>query len=117
MNALETVLPAEFADLEAFADWALPTETQRNHKRIAETQAAIEHFTATMLPRLDVICAYLDAFPLDAMPADARLLYYMMLSVAECSPSVEGYHEPAVPYGYDSRQFKAQESFPLRPRY
>jgi hypothetical protein len=117
MNATEPVLPAEFADLEPLADWAQPTETARNHKRIAETQPAIDAFAAAMIPRLDAICAYLDAFPLDDMPADARALYYMMLSVAEVSPSVEGYHAPAVPYGYDSRLFRAQETFPLRPRF
>jgi hypothetical protein len=117
MNALDNVLPAEFADLEQYADWAQPTETLRNHKRIDMTQEAIVAFSDAMVPRLDAICAYLDAFPLDDMPADARSLYYMMLSVAEVAPSVEGYHAPSVPYGYDSRLFRAQESFPLRPRF
>jgi hypothetical protein len=117
MNALDLTLPAAFADLQTYADWGLTTETERNHKRIDLPQSAIEAFVAAMLPRLDGICAYLDHFPLDAMPADARRLYYMVLSVAEASPSTEGYHAPSVPYGFDSRRFKAQESFPLRPRY
>ena len=117
MSALPGVLPLEFADLESFADWAQPTETQRNHRRIDSTQPAIESFAAAMTPRLDAICAFLDRYPLDAMPDDARSLYYLLLSVAEIAPSVEGYHAPRVPYGYDSRRFRAQEDAPLRPRF
>jgi hypothetical protein len=116
MNAA-ALLPAGFADLEPLTAWGGATETARNHHRIDSTQAEIEAFAAAMLPRLDAICAHLDAFPLDAMPDDARRLYYMMLSVAEVAPSTEGYHAPRVPYGYDSRRFQAQEDFPLRPRF
>ena len=117
MTPLGTTLPAGFADLEPYAEWAQATETARNHKRIDSTQADIEAFANAMLPRLDMICSYLDAYPLDTMPEDTRRLYYMLLSVAEVAPSTEGYHAPSVPYGYDSRRFQAQEDFPLRPRF
>jgi hypothetical protein len=117
MTVLGPVLPPDFADLEPFADWAQATETARNHKRIDAVQADIEAFANAMLPRLDAVCGYLDGYPLDAMPEDARRLYYMLLSVAEVAPAIEGYHAPAVPYGYDSRRFRAQEDFPLRPRF
>ena len=80
-------------------------------------QTATEAFANAMLPRLDAICSYLDAYPLAALPADARRLYDMLLCVAEVSPSTEGYHAPRVPYGYDSRRFQAQEDFPLRPQF
>jgi hypothetical protein len=117
MNGLGTLLPAGFEDLEPFAAWGQATETARNHRRIDSTQAEIEAFASAMLPRVDAICAHLDAYPLDAMPDDARCLYFMLLSVAEVAPSIEGYHVPRVPYGYDSRRFQAQEDFPLRPRF
>lgn len=117
MNPSETLLPAGFGDLGAYAGWALASETERNHKRIDSSQADIEAFAKAILPRLDAICAHLGAYPLDSMPDDARRLYYMLLSVAEVAPSVEGYHAPRVPYGFDSRRFKAQEDFPLRPRF
>jgi hypothetical protein len=111
------LLPDGFADLEPFLPWSGETETARNHYRIDRVQSEIEAFTAVVVPRLPAICEFLDAFPLDDMPDDARRLYYLMLSVAEVAPSVEGYHAPSVPYGYDSRRFQAQEDFPLRPRY
>ena len=117
MSERTSALPAGFADLEPYAEWAQPTETARNHKRVDAALADIEAFANAMLPRLDEICGYLDAYPLDAMPNDARRLYYMLLSVAEVSPSTEGYRAPRVPYGYDSRRFQAQEDFPLRPRF
>jgi len=117
MNAHDAALPPEFADLEPYAGWALATETARNHKRIECTQAEIDAFVAALLPRLDAICGYLDAYSLDALPAEAQQLLFLLLSVAEASPSSEGYRAPSVPYGYDSRRFQAQETFPLRPRF
>jgi len=111
------VLPPAFADLESYIQFGGATETQRNHYRIGRTQPELDAFAAAIVPRLDAICGYLDAFPLDDMPEDARRLYYLMLGVAEVAPSVEGYHAPSVPYGYDSHRFQAQEDFPLRPRY
>jgi hypothetical protein len=117
MNALDTALPPEFADLEPYAGWALATETARNHKRIDSAQADIDAFVAALLPRLDAICGYLDTYALDALPPAAQQLFFLLLSVAEASPSSEGYRAPSVPYGYDSRRFQAQENFPLRPRF
>ncbi len=117
MKPSVTMLPHGFGEFEPFIAWAGETETLRNHYRIDRTQDEIEAFAAAIVPRLAAICEYLDTYPLDDMPADARRLYYLMLSVAEVAPSVEGYRAPSVPYGHDSRRFKAQEDFPLRPRY
>ena len=67
MTDATAMLPPEFADLEPFAGWALPTETARNHKRIDAPQSEIDAFAAAAIPRLDAICVYLDRFPLDAL--------------------------------------------------
>jgi hypothetical protein len=108
--------PQAFAELEPFAGWALSTETARNHKRIASTQAEIEAFADAMIPRLDAIATHLARYRLDDLPGPERRLFYMLLTVAEVAPCVEGYRAPTVPEGYDSRRFAAQEEFPLRPR-
>jgi hypothetical protein len=110
------VLPVAFADLQPHAGWALPTETERNTRRLASTQAELEAFATAMVPRLDDIAGYLSTFPLNAMPEEARALFHLMLSVAEVAPAVESYRRSAVPFGFDSRRFKAQEESPLRPR-
>jgi hypothetical protein len=110
-----TSLPPAFAALLPFTGWALATETERNHKRIATPQADIAAFAQAMTPRLADIAAYLNGFPLEAMPEDARHLFHMLLSVAEISPCVEFYQSPTVTEGFDSMRFQAQEDHPRRP--
>ena len=110
-----TVLPPPFADLQPYAGWALATETERNHKRVATSQAEIAAFARAVIPRLDDIAVYLNKRPLDGMPHDARHLFHLLLAVAEISPCVEFYQSPTVTEGYDSTRFRAQEDHPLRP--
>jgi hypothetical protein len=110
------ILPTAFVDLEPHVGWALPTETERNAHRMASSQAELEAFANALVPRLDDIAAYLNQFPLDAMPADARALFYILLSVAEVAPAVESYRRPVVPFGFSGQRFKAQENDPRRPR-
>ena len=110
------ILPTAFVDLEAHIGWALPTETERNARRMASSQPELEVFANALIPRLDDIAAYLNRFPLDAMPADARALFFILLSVAEVAPAVESYRRPVVPFGFSGQRFKAQENDPRRPR-
>jgi hypothetical protein len=89
------ILPEQFQDLEFFADrWALPTEKERNAQRRASRMEEIQAFYFAMLPHMEEIITYLNQFPLDAMPSDARRLLYMALSFMEVSPAVELFHEP-----------------------
>ena len=37
-------LPAEFADLEPFSEWCLPTEAQRYAKRLDSSMAQMQAF-------------------------------------------------------------------------
>ena len=67
-------LPGEFADLEQFAAWALPTERERNARRRASPMAEINALYEAVLPRMDAIIEYLNQFPLDALPDDAKRL-------------------------------------------
>ncbi len=55
------VLPPEFADLEPFADWCLPTEAERYAKRLASSMEEMQAFYDAAFPRLDQMTAYLDA--------------------------------------------------------
>jgi len=110
------ILAPEFAALEPFAHWALPTETARNQHRHQSSAAEIEAFVDAMMPRFDEIVARLNEFPLDAMPEQWQRLYWMLLSLAEVAPVAEFYHRPDVPDGYDTRRFVADEEHPLRPR-
>ena len=44
------ILPADFADLEPFADWALATEPERYAKRLSSSQAELEAFYNAGMP-------------------------------------------------------------------
>jgi hypothetical protein len=110
-------LPNEFAMLEPFAAWALTSETERNRRRLASTQAEIVGFVEAMLPQVDAIAAYLDKLPAEAKLADEpERLMCLLLSLAEVAPAIEAYRAPAVVDGYESSRFAAVEGFRLRPR-
>jgi hypothetical protein len=96
------MLPEPFADLEDFAAvWALATESERSRTRQSYTMAELQAFYDAMLPRMETILAYLNQFPLDALPADAQSLLHLTLSLAEVAPAVELFKQPSVVDGYD----------------
>src|SRR3546814_584924 len=52
-------LPAQFAELERFIDWALPSETERYDKRLASTMDELQDFYDTAFPILEKSTDYL----------------------------------------------------------
>jgi len=102
---MNTQLPAGFSDLEQFAQWVLPTSTERNRKRRTGSMDEINAFYNAMLPRMEEILAYLDQFSLQEMPQDVRRLMFLSLSLAEVTIAVELFHEPKVTGGCDPERF------------
>ena len=92
-----TTLPAEFADLEPFADWSLETEAERYAKRLASTMDELQAFYDAALPRLEEAAAYLEQLPLDALPAEATALLQLCYSLVNASFPVEVWRQPRVP--------------------
>jgi hypothetical protein len=90
-------LPAEFADLEPFADWALPTERARYDKRIASTMPELQAFYDAAFPRMDAALAYLEQFGMDALSDDAKHLLWLYCSLVTVSFPVEVWRQPRVP--------------------
>jgi hypothetical protein len=91
------LLPAEFADLEPFADWAIPTEGARYAKRLASSIDELQSFYDAAFPRLDDAMEHLDAFELDSMPEDATRLLWLCCSLVTVSFPVEVWRQPRVP--------------------
>ena len=57
-------LPEEFADLDRFTDWCLPTEEERYSKRLNSTMAEMQELYDAGMGRLEDVMVYLDArFP------------------------------------------------------
>ncbi len=91
------ILPSEFADLEPFAGWGLPTERERYAKRLASTMDELQAFYDAAFPRLDDATAYLGQFELNALPDDAKRLLWVYSSLVTVSFPVEVWRQPRVP--------------------
>ena len=106
----DPLLPEPFQDLGPYVvTWALATEVERNRTRRAGSMEELKKFYNALLPRMDEIIQYLNKFPLDGMPDDARRLYYVALSFMEVSPAVELIGEPDETGAFDAERFKIIE--------
>jgi len=117
-NSEDVPLPSEFGDFAPFAHWALPTQSARRHHRIHESSledllALYEFGLATGADgrtRIEEALEYLDRLPLGGMPEDAQQLFYILLSMAEISVSVEAWGEVLPEHA------ELPERFPPTPR-
>ena len=103
------LLPESFTDLEPLAEkWSLATQNQREDRRRASPPAELRALYDTVLPRMDAVLDYVDQFPLDDMPEDARQLLYLTFSLAEVAPYVECYgSNPWIPDSFADTRFIA----------
>lgn len=103
---MSLLLPTEFSDLETFAsDWALTTQEARLSKRLSSSMEEIKIFYNAMVPHIEAILAYLDKYPLEAIPKEASKLMNLAYSLAMVAPAVEMFKQPAVVCGFDARKF------------
>ena len=91
------VLPADFADLEPFAEWALPTERARYERRLSSTKNELQAFYDAAFPRLEAMCEYLKEVPLDGIADDDAALVRLCCSLVTVSFPVEVWRQPRVP--------------------
>ena len=90
-------LPAEFADLEPFGDWAIATERERYAKRLSSTMDELQAFYDATFPRLEAAASYLDQFDMGGMPDEAKRLLWLYCSLVTVSFPVEVWRQPRVP--------------------
>ncbi len=94
----ETMLPADFADLEPFAKtWCLATEPERFAQRLAASMDEMQAFYDAVTARYEDAMSYCDRFPLDDMPDDAKNLMHLLYSMVMVSFPVECWGQGAVP--------------------
>ncbi len=90
-------LPAEFASLEPFSDWILPTEPERYAKRLASSMEQMQAFYDAAFPELDRALKHLDQFGLDELPEAETNLLDLLKSLVMVSFPVEVWKQPRVP--------------------
>jgi hypothetical protein len=103
-------LPAAFSTLQPFAGkWSLPTECERNRTHLSSTIQEIREFYDAMLVHADAVLARFRA--LDAqgqhpsLTEEDRNLFYLLLSLAEVSQSIEVHGQIGVVDGFDARRW------------
>jgi hypothetical protein len=89
--------PADFTDLEPFADWSLETEAERYAKRLSSTMDELQTFYDAAFPRLADAMAYLDQLDLGALPENATRLLWLCYSLVNASFPVEVWRQSRVP--------------------
>ena len=89
--------PADFADLEPLAAWAVPTEKARYELRMSSTMDELQAFYDAVFPRLDEAATYLEQFDMNALPEDAQRLLWLCCSLVTVSFPVEVWRQPKVP--------------------
>jgi len=90
-------LPADFADLEPFAAWAVPTERARYAKRLSSTMDELQAFYDAALPRMEEATKYLDQFDVSELPEEGKRLLWLYCALVTVSFPVEVWRQPKVP--------------------
>ena len=87
----DSLLPPKFSDLEPFAaTWCLATEPERFAQRLAVPMDEMQAFYDAVTPQAEAAMTfYLDEFPLDEMPEDAKNLLHLLLSMVMVSLPIE----------------------------
>jgi hypothetical protein len=89
--------PAQFAALEPFADWALPTERERYEKRLASTIDELQAFYDAVFPQLEAATPYLQQLTLDGIAEEDKHLVWLFCSLVTVSFPVEVWRQARVP--------------------
>ncbi|HEY9558871.1 MAG TPA: hypothetical protein VIR58_19185 [Acidimicrobiales bacterium] len=90
-------LPAQFAELERFIDWALPSETERYDKRLASTMDELQDFYDTAFPILEKSTDYLKSVSLDDISDEDTNLLRIFESLVTVSFPIEVWRQQRVP--------------------
>lgn len=106
MAEAEQTFPAEFADLEPFRHWVVPTEAERIRLRTSRSDEELKAFYDAMLPRMDDVARHLNQFPLDGMPEDARRLFDLAKALMEIAITVER-GRSRIAWRFDVSRFRA----------
>lgn len=94
---MPNILPPDFADLEPFAGWAIPTERARFAKRLASTMDELQAFYDAAFPRLEAGTTYLQDVALEGISEEDQSLLWLFSSLVTVSFPVEVWGQPKVP--------------------
>lgn len=94
---MATTFPAQFAALEPFADWAIPTERARYAKRVDSTMDELDSFYNAAFPLLESGASYLEKLDMDNLAEQDKRLLWLFCALVTVAFPVEGWRQPRVP--------------------
>ncbi|MFF2846285.1 hypothetical protein ACFVT5_08130 [Streptomyces sp. NPDC058001] len=94
---MAVVFPPEFAALEPFADWAVPTERARYAKRVASTMDELDAFYNVAFPLLKSGKPYLESVEMDSISEPDKRLLWLFCALVTVAFPVEAWRQPKVP--------------------
>jgi hypothetical protein len=97
VSAAVATFPDQFAALEPFADWALPSEKDRYEKRLASSMAELQEFYDAAFPALQGGVEYLQSVEIDGISDEDRNLTWLFCALVTVSFPVEVWRQPRVP--------------------
>lgn len=98
MTGASAMLPAEFADLEPWAQaWCLERGQQRWDRRLASRMDELQAFYDAVYPRAEAAMIYLDPLPLDDLTEEAVNLMRLLYSLSTVSMAVDVFKQPKTP--------------------
>ena len=90
-------LPEQFADLEPFSDWVLPSEKDRFAKRLASSMEELQAFYDAAFGRLEDGAEYLKGIAIEGISEEDRNLLWLFSSLVTVSFPVEVWRQSRVP--------------------
>ncbi|MER5183448.1 hypothetical protein ABT009_34745 [Streptomyces sp. NPDC002896] len=94
---MANIFPPEFADLEPFADWAIPTERARYAKRISSTMEELDTFYNAAFPHLESGTSYLEKVEMENISEEDKHLLWLFCALVTVAFPVEAWRQPKVP--------------------
>ena len=94
---MSSIFPTDFADLEPYAEWALPTERARYEKRLGSTMDELQAFYDAVFPRLESATDYLKGVQLEGISEENARLLWLFCSLVTVSFPVEVWRQARVP--------------------
>jgi len=94
---MASIFPADFADLEPYADWAIATERARYDKRLACSMDELQAFYDAVFPRMEAVTAHLRTVDMDDIGEEDKRLLWLSCSLVTVSFPVEVWRQARVP--------------------
>lgn len=114
-NESVALLPEQFRALAPWVSkWVVRTQAERARLRTTSDATEMRAFYGAVLPHLGEALIYLREFPLTNLPAPAKRLLFLLLSLAEVSTFVEFYDcSSTVPNAFAEARLVAVHKDPL----